>query len=142
MRAFMQAPVARAIIPGVLAAGWLVGLLGQRQVAVDTGYLDVSPPLMLLGLLLFLFAGMSARVLLPHVRRRAAGALAGVAVLAAVLTGYLVLAVVYLDPSRLTDGGETWCSLLLESWFWLGIPLLVSAGLGAVGWWLADAAGR
>jgi hypothetical protein len=142
MRAFMQAPAARAVIPGVLAVGWLVGLVSQRQVAVDTGYLDVSPALMLLGTLLFLFAGMSARVLLPSVRRRAAGALAGVAVLAAIMVGYGVLTVVYIDPSRLNDGGETWFSLLLESWFWVGVPLLVSFGLGALGWWLADAAGR
>jgi hypothetical protein len=142
MRAFMQAPAARAIIPGVLAAGWLVGLVGQRQIAVDTGYLDVSPPLLLLGLLLFLFAGMSARVLLPNVRRRAAGALAGVAVLAAILVGYGALILLYIDPSRFSEGGETWFSLLLESWFWIGVPLLLSSGLGAVGWWLADRVGR
>jgi len=141
MPAITRAPAPRLIVPALLVAGWLAGLLGQRQIALDTGYLDVSPPLLLLGCLLFVLAGMSARMLLPS-RRRRTGALAGVGLLATILAGYAALIALYIERPALEEGGETWFSLLLESWFWLGVPVLVSAGLGAMGWWLADAAGR
>jgi hypothetical protein len=32
------------------------------------------------------------------------------------------------------DGGETWLSLLLEAPYWIGVPLLVVGGFGALGW--------
>jgi hypothetical protein len=140
MRLITQASAAKVVVPALLAAGWLAGLLGQRQVGVETGYLDVSPPLLLLGCGLFVLAGMATRILLPSVRRRVAGAAAGVAVLVAIVAGYAILAVLYVHHED--TSGETWFSLLLESWFWVGVPLLVSSALGAAGWWLADAADR
>lgn len=57
------------------------------------------------------------------------------------LVGYVVLIALHFDrPAE--ESGETWFSLVLESWFWVGVPLLVSSGLGAAGWWLADRVGR
>jgi hypothetical protein len=45
----------------------------------------------------------------------------------------------YADRFDTDAGGETWFSLLLESWFWIGVPLIVSAMLGTLGWLVAAA---
>jgi hypothetical protein len=34
--------------------------------------------------------------------------------------------------------GETWFSFLLEAWFWIGVPLAIGAGSGALGWLATD----
>jgi hypothetical protein len=75
-----------------LAGGWCIGLLGQRAIVEETGY--------------------------------------------------LLLVLAYADRFVGQDGGETWFSLLLESWFWIGLPLLASAVLGAGGWLGAAALDR
>jgi hypothetical protein len=71
-----------------------------------------------------------------------AGALAGVGVLATIIAGYLALVLAYIDAPFDESGGETWFSFLLEAWFWIGIPLVVSAALGAIGWLGADVVAR
>ncbi len=56
---------------------------------------------------------------------------------ASFLVGNVIVAVVWVDPAHMSESGETWFSLLLESWFWIGLPTLVSAALGATGWTMA-----
>lgn len=129
------------LVLGALAAGWLVGLVGQRAIVEATNYLDVSPPLILLALALCLGAGGAVRLVAPD-RRPRVGAFGGIAMAGSILVGYVGLAIAYRDRFEPGAGGETWFSLLLESWFWVGIPLVVSAGLGLLGWWLADLAAR
>jgi len=65
----------------------------QRQVVLDTGHLDVSPFLMVLGVALCALAGVTMRVVDPAIR-------------------------------------------------WIGVPLVVSAWRGVVGWIGADLVGR
>ena len=133
-----RAHATRLALLGLLAVGWLLGLAIQWAIAVRTGYLDIFPPQMLLGVLLCLGAGAAERVF-ERVRRTARrGALAGVAMLVSILAGYLVLAALYVDPGRAAESGETPISLLLEAPFWIGIPLVTSAASGLLGWHAAD----
>ena len=126
--------IARVLLPVLFAVGWLAGLVGQWRVGDTTGYMDVYPPLLVLGLFLFALAGAVARVDLPRFGRARAGAAAGVLALVSIVAGYLVLSVIQI-PDKLADGGgETWFSLLIESWFWIGVPLLLSGTLGLLGW--------
>jgi hypothetical protein len=122
----------------LLAVGWLIGLIGQRAIVEATGYMDVSPPLLLLAIVLCIGAGIASRLLVPY-RTVRAGALAGVAMVAAVVVGYGALVFAYRDRFVGRDSGETLGSLLLESWFWVGIPIVIGALLGAGGWLVAGA---
>jgi hypothetical protein len=124
----------RVVLLGVLGAGWVAGLLGQRAIVEETDYLDISPPLLLLGTGLCVLAGAAARLVARRSRGLRTGALAGVAMMATMVAGYVGLALAYADRFDADAGGETWFSLLLESWFWIGVPIIVSAMLGAVGW--------
>lgn len=128
----------RIIVLTGLAFGWLVGLLAQRSIVEDTNYLDISPSLLVLGVTLCAFAGAAARIGAPDRHQIRIGALAGVGMIGSIVTGYVALAFAYRDAFSLDVRGETWWSLLLESWFWIGMPLIVSAILGAVGWIVAD----
>ena len=128
------AALAAILLPALFAAGWLVGLVTQWRTAVTTGYMDIHPAQLVLGLALFALAGASVRVDAPRFRRARAGAVAGVLALATIIAGYWTLALL-LVPARLgEDSGETWFSLLLESWFWVGVPLVLSSVLGLAGW--------
>jgi hypothetical protein len=142
MRTNTRARELKLLLVGLLVGGWLLGLMLQRQVALDTGYLDVSPFLMVLGMALCALAGVVMRIVDPAVRKVRAGALAGVGVLATILAGYFALVLAYIDTPFDESGGETWFSFLLEAWFWIGIPLVVSAALGAIGWLGADLLGQ
>ena len=132
----------RGALFGFLGAGWLLGLVIQVATRVQTGYMDVSPPQLLLGVLLCLGAGAAVRVVDPMARRARRGALAGRAMFGSIIVGYALLAVVLWNPAwteRAAQQGEGWYSTLLEVPFWIGIPLAVAAGLGVLGW---HAAGR
>lgn len=142
MHALSRAPAGRLIVVGLLAAGWLVGLVAQREVALETGYLDVSPQLLVLGMVLATLAGAAGRLFRPADHRIRVGALAGMGLLVTIVAGYMALVVLYIDEPFSEEGGETWFTFLLESWFWVGVPLLVSAALGALGWAIADWLGR
>ena len=125
----------RVVAIAGLAGGWCIGLLGQRAIVEETGYLDISPGLLLLGVTLCIAAGAASYVLLPAHRRLRTGVLGGIAMTATMVGGYLLLVLAYADRFVGHDsGGETWFTLLLESWFWIGLPLLASAVLGAGGW--------
>ena len=142
MQATTHGSAMRIALPVLLLAGWVAGLLGQRQGAIDTGYMDITPPLMVLGLSLLFLGGATARILRPASRRLRTGVLAGLAVLASMIAGYWVLALVYIDRPFGEQGGETWFSFLLESWFWIGVPLLLGSMLGAAGWMVSDLLAR
>ena len=79
-------------IPGVvalvcLAAGWLAGLIGQRAVVEATGYLDIGPALLLLGIALCTLGGAAARLLAGRAARTwRRGALGGTLVMVAIHT--------------------------------------------------------
>ena len=129
----------RIILVAGLAFGWLIGLLAQRSVVEQTNYLDISPSLMVLGLVLCALAGAAARIGAPGLHQLRIGALAGIGMVVSIVLGYAALAIAYADRfAQNPSDGETWWSLLLESWFWVGVPLVVSATLGTVGWVIAD----
>lgn len=142
MRSKSLAPALKILVVGLLVVGWLLGLVLQRQVVLDTGYLDVSPFLMVLGMALCALAGVTMRVVDPAVRKVRAGALAGVGLLATIIAGYFALVLAYIKQPFDESGGETWFSFLLEAWFWIGVPLVVSSALGAIGWLVADLVAR
>lgn len=129
----------RTLLVAGLGIGWLIGLIGQRSIVEQTSYLDVSPPLLALGLVLCALAGAAARIGAPSLHQVRIGALAGIAMVITIVAGYAGLAVAYADrfAQNATDG-ETWWSLLLESWFWVGVPLVAGGTLGAIGWRVAD----
>jgi len=138
MRGHGDVQAGRIVLVGLLCAGWLLGLLTQWASMAQTGYADVYPPQMVLGILLFVGAGAAERVF-ERVRRTAPrGALAGMAMLVSVLLGHFVLAALYVDPGLAAESGETPISLLLEAPFWIGVPLVTSAASGLLGWHAAD----
>ena len=141
MRAKASARTQLLVIGG-LAAGWVVGLFSQRSIVESTGYLDISPGLLVLGCVLCALAGAAAHVLAPAHRRLRTGAIAGIAMAVSMIAGYAVLVVAYWDRFPADQGGETWWTLLLESWFWIGVPLIVSGILGIVGFAVTDAIDR
>jgi hypothetical protein len=129
----------RTVLIAGLAIGWLLGLFAQRSIVEQTNYLDVSPPLMALGLVLCALALVAARIGAPDHHQLRIGALAGIGMVLTIVVGYGGLAVAYAERfSQNATDGETWWSLLLESWFWVGVPLAAGGTLGAIGWRLAD----
>ncbi len=127
----------RGALAVLLAGGWMLGLAAQVAVRLWTGFMDVTPPQMLLGLLLC--AGSGALVRLgDRTRGPRRGALAGVAMVASVILGYAVLTALLWKPAWSGGEGETPQTLLLEAPFWIGVPLVVAAACGALGWYAAD----
>lgn len=121
----------------VLIAGWLLGLIVQLAIALATGYTDIFPPQLLLGMALCFGAGFRARRLDPTIGGRR-GALAGAKMMGTIVAAYFTLAFLVLGPDT-DSGGETWFTLLMEAPFWIGIPLGSSSLAGYLGW---RAAGR
>ncbi len=128
----------RLALLALLGAGWLLGLVIQMAIRVLTGYMDVVPPQLLLGVLLCFGAGAAARVLDPVRRGARRGALAGITMIASIVAGYVVLTILFWNPGWAQGGGETWHSALIEAPFWIGVPLVTGAGFGALGWCAAD----
>jgi hypothetical protein len=127
------------VLIGLLAAGWLVGLVSQVMTRVNTGYMDVWPPQILLGILLIFGAGAVARMVDPVRRTWRRGSLAGIGMIAVIVAGYALLTVLLWNPMwSEADNGETWFSMLIEAPFWIGVPLLTGAVFGALGWRVAD----
>jgi hypothetical protein len=141
MRMILQTPAARLLIPALLAAGWLAGLVIQRQGVVETGYMDVSQPLLLLGLGLCFVGGLVGRQLRPADPRARVGVLAGWAVLATILAGYWALTLLYGSLAG-EASGETLASFLREAWLWIGVPVVLSGFLGWAGWLIAGLGSR
>lgn len=134
---------ARAYLFASLVAGWLVGFAIHGSAAAESGWGDVPWPALWLGVGLCAWAGVVAWISSPGHRRRRFGALAGLAMFGSFLAGNILVAVLWVHPPvGESSGGETWFSLLLESWFWLGLPVLVSLALGAMGWTVTDVLGR
>jgi hypothetical protein len=132
------ASTARRLLPvGILVVGWLAGFVIHGSSAAATGWGDVSDPLMLLGAALCLVAGGVAWAVAPAHRRARYGVLAGILMFVSFVIGNMIVAALWVWPEHGGESGETWFSLLLESWFWIGLPTLVSGSLGAVGWLMA-----
>ena len=127
---------------GLLAAGWLLGFAIHGSMAAATGWGDVSPVLMLLGALLCVVAGAVAWLLAPLHRRARVGALAGFLMFVSFVVGNALVVLLWVDPAHMAESGETWFSMLIELPLWLGIPTVISCGLGAVGWRLARRLGK
>jgi len=130
--------VVRSGLLALLCAGWLLGLGSQVYTRQQTGYMDVFPPQILLGVLLCLGAGAAVRIADRTRRTWRRGSLAGIAMLGSMIGGYLLLTVLMWNPIWSEGEGETWFSFLVEAWFWIGVPLAVGAGFGALGWLTAD----
>jgi hypothetical protein len=128
----------RIALLGLLGAGWLLGLASQVMARVQTGYMDVWPPQILLGVLLCFGAGAAERIVDPVRRGMRRGAIAGMAIIAAIIVGYVLLTVLMWNPIWSGQDGETWWSLLIEAPFWIGVPAAIGAGFGALGWYVAD----
>ena len=116
----------------VLAAGWLLGLTVQFVTGITTGYADIFPPQMLLGLALCLGAGARERRMRPMQNWRS-GARAGATMMLFLIGPYLILTALILTPSA-DMGRETWLSLLLEAPLWIGMTFGSGALLGVIGW--------
>jgi hypothetical protein len=116
----------------VLALGWSIGLIVQLVIGLSTGYADIFPPQMLLGLALCLGAGARERRMRPMQNWRS-GARAGATMMLFLIGPYLILTALILTPSA-DMGGETWLSLLLEAPLWIGMTFGSGALLGVIGW--------
>lgn len=129
------------LLLAVLVVGWVGGGIWQWVQAAQTGYGDIFPPQMLLGVLLCAGAGALLRGIDPGGSIRG-GAVAGIVMVVSLIVAYLLLMAAALGTERIFGGedGETWMSFLLELPFWLGIPALGAAGAGALGWLGADVA--
>lgn len=73
MREISRAPAGWALA-GLLAVGWVIGLVVHRESAMATGYMDISLELLLLGAGLLTLAGAAARLLVPASARVRTGA--------------------------------------------------------------------
>lgn len=143
MRSEWTVTPARIIAIGIFVAGWFVGGVLHTESIVATGWGDIYPPMMALGLGLCAWAGVVAWLVAPGHRRVRTGAIAGIVAMAAMIAGNISLMVLLGDRFVGTaDSGETWFSLLIESWFWIGIPTAIGAGLGTAGWLVADVVAR
>ena len=104
----------------------------------------------MLALVLSAWVGAAAWIAAPRHRRLRVGALAGLLMSAALLLGYVMIAVQWVDPAHWPWGGGgafDFSGLGLGFAgvsFWVGLALDVacSVALGALGWALADAVGR
>jgi hypothetical protein len=134
MRTTAAPSVVRLFLVGLLAIGWLVGFAVHGSMAAASGWGDISSELMLWGAVLCVVAGGVAWAVAPAHRRVLTGALAGFGMFVSFVLGNLLVVALWVDPAHMAEGGETWFSLLLESWFWIGLPTLISAALGATGW--------
>ena len=132
-----SSPASRLLLVGILAVGWLIGFAIHGSMAAATGWGDISAPLMLLGAALCLAAGGIAWAVAPAHRRARYGVLAGILMFVSFVVGNAIVAIVWVLPEHGGESGETWFTLLLESWFWVGLPTLVSGALGATGWLVA-----
>ncbi len=124
---------------GSLAGGWLVGFGVHGSAAAASGWGNVPGEAMLLGIVLCAWSGVVAYLVAPAHRRRLYGALAGLLMVASFVAGNVLVAMLWVLPQRQGLGeGETWFSLLIELPFWLGLPIVGSLALGAVGWSAAE----
>jgi hypothetical protein len=143
MQGYPFGPRVRTALVLALAAGWLAGLAMQIMTRAWSGYMDILPPQMILGVLLCFGAGSAARAL-DRVRGSAwRGAIAGVAMLGSIIAGYALMVAIAWNPIwNEGDGGETWFSLLIELPFWVGVPLVAGSTCGALGWIVVDRLAR
>lgn len=133
----------RADLIASLVVGWLIGFGIHGSAAAGSGMGDIPWDALWLGVLLCAWAGAVAWLAGPAHQRRRFGALAGLLMMGGIVLGNVAVVILWVHPPvDAGGGGETWFSLLLESWFWVGVPVLGSLGLGALGWTAADLLGH
>jgi hypothetical protein len=128
----------RVVFVGALALAWLVVWLDLLLNAARTHWGDLTPEVLLAGPALAFTAGAITWRIAPAHRHLRFGALAGLVMLATYVAGYVPIVVVEVLPYRGGATGETPISLLLEAWFWIGVPTVVCGGMGALGWATAN----
>jgi hypothetical protein len=116
----------------LLAVGWTIGFLVQLALGLASGYADIFPPQMLLGIALCFGAGLRERLNAQAGSWRR-GARAGATMMLLLIGPYLILTAIILKPSP-DAGGETWLTLLLEAPLWLGLTFGSGALFGVLGW--------
>ena len=116
----------------LLAFGWTIGCLVQLALGLASGYADIFPPQMLLGIALCFGAGLRERLIVQAGSWRR-GARAGATMMLLLIGPYLILTAIILKPSP-DAGGETWLTLLLEAPLWLGLTFGSGALFGVLGW--------
>jgi hypothetical protein len=116
----------------LLAVGWTIGFLVQLALGLASGYADIFPPQMLLGIALCFGAGLRDRLNVQAGSWRR-GARAGATMMLLLIGPYLTLTAIILKPSP-DAGGETWLTLLLEAPLWLGLTFGSGALFGVLGW--------
>ena len=116
----------------LLAVGWTIGFLVQLALGLASGYADIFPPQMLLGIALCFGAGLRERLNAQAGSWRR-GARAGATMMLLLIGPYLILTAIILEPSP-DAGGETWLTLLLEAPLWLGLTFGSGALFGVLGW--------
>ncbi len=113
----------------LIGIGLLFGLAAQVATRFWSGYMEVSPPQLLLGALLCGASGAAAYRTPRGGRGPAAGAAAGGALAGSIVVGYAALAVLLWNPA--------WSATVLEVSLALTVALTLGAACGFVGWRLA-----
>ncbi len=121
----------------LIGIGWLLGLAAQVATRFWSGYMDVSPPQLLLGALLCGASGAAAYRTSRGRRGPAEGALAGGALAASIVVGYAALAVLLWNPAWSEAGEQQWQGVVLEVSLAIAVALTLGAACGFVGWRLA-----
>ncbi len=133
------------VMLAALCVAWLATYLDYDAHVKSTGYTDLLPEVIAAGIAMAAWAGATAWFVAPRGGRPRRGALAGGAMFGTYVAGQLLLAITNasaLAHGGALGGGETWFSFLLESWFWIGIPLVGCGLLGLAGWLVVAAVAR
>ncbi len=129
-------PLRRQRLAWFIGVGWLIGLLAQVATRLWSGYMDVSPPQLLLGALLCGGAGAAVRGTLRG-RRSVDGLLGGAGLAASIVAGYAALTAVLWNPAWSAGGADPWQGAVLEALVAMSVALVLGAACGLIGWRIA-----
>ena len=132
----------RIVLIGVLAGTWAWSWLVYNASVARTGYENIPDEVLLAGTAMCIYAGGISWVVAAGHRRPRSGAMAGIVMLASYVAGSILITFTNASTMSHEPTGETPFSLLLELWFWIGVPLVGSALLGALGWSMVSALAR
>jgi hypothetical protein len=129
--------VIRLLLLAILVVVWL-GTWLDYEAASQHGSVGIPNEVLLAGLAMCVYAGALARLAGRRGRRTWAGAAAGAAMIASYVGGSIAIELAHGGLGPMAEG-ETPFSLLIELPLWLGVPFLVGAGCGVVGWLVVNA---